>query len=348
MSREHLRLLLSGLAAGDSLGSTSEFVHQSRIPDVYARYAPEGWPFKQVGGGTFRWQPGEPTDDSEMAMAMVRSYLERGHFDPAHVAEQFVAWMKRGPKDIGGTTRRTLSRIAAGTPWHEGGLEDFRRNPANAANGSLMRNGIVLGLADSLDEAFEISLAHGVMTHYAPLPVLCCAAQTWIICRLLEGDALLEGGWLHWFEDDFQEWLGNTKTEFVNVWLNNVSDGSGLTALDEAWETLRAAEFHPDRFNPFETDFSIGQGYCLLTLQIGVWAAAWAQRESPFPNVPKGFPSEPFVRAGPWALSWVAMIGHDSDTYGATAGPIIAAACGEIPSELTERLWIMEKLATLP
>ena len=337
-----LKLLLSGLATGDSLGSTSEFVDQSRVPEVYARYAPEGWPFRQVGGGTFRWQSGEPTDDSEMAMAMVRSYLERGRFDAAHVAEQFVAWMQRGPKDIGGTTRRTLSRIAAGTPWHEGGLEDFRRNPRNAANGSLMRNGVVPGLASGLDEAFEITLSHSVMTHYAPLPVLCCAAQTWIIWRLLEGDGILEERWFDWFEDAFQDWLGRTNTPLVNTWLDNVQDAPRLTELEEAWETLRAAEFHPDRFNPFQTDFSIGQGYCLLTLQIGVWAAAWAHREAPFPRVPEGFPTEPFARTGPWALSWVAMIGHDADTYGATAGPLIAAACGYIPDELTEELWAFQ------
>jgi len=37
-------------------------------------------------------------------------------------------------------------------------------------------------------------------------------------------------------------------------------------------------------------------------------------------------------------LGWVAMIGHDSDTYGAAAGPLIAAAHQGLPSELTAGL----------
>ncbi len=68
---DKIKLLMLGLAAGDSLGSTSEFCAQSSVPEVYNRYKAEGWPFKQVGQGSFAWKPGEPTDDSAMAMCIV-------------------------------------------------------------------------------------------------------------------------------------------------------------------------------------------------------------------------------------------------------------------------------------
>ena len=57
----------------------------------------------------------------------------------------------------------------------------------------------------------------------------------------------------------------------------------------------------------------------------------------PFPT-PEGFPREVFEWTGPWALSWVAMIGHDADTYGATAGPMIAAAHDGLPEEMIHGL----------
>ena len=37
-------------------------------------------------------------------------------------------------------------------------------------------------------------------------------------------------------------------------------------------------------------------------------------------------------------LGWVALVGNDSDTYGATAGPLIAAAHGGLPAEMTDSL----------
>jgi hypothetical protein len=41
----------------------------------------------------------------------------------------------------------------------------------------------------------------------------------------------------------------------------------------------------------------------------------------------------------------VAMIGHDSDTYGAAAGPLIAAAHGKTARELTQGLEVLEEIA---
>ncbi len=333
VDREQLTLLLTGLAAGDSLGSTSEFVPQDKIPACYEKYRPMGWPFKQVGGGGCGWQPGEPTDDSDMALCVVKSCLELGRFDGDDVARRFVAWMDSRPKDIGGTTMRTLRSIADGTPWYEGGLAEYQRNPGNAANGSLMRNGIVLAFAEDLEEAFCLTIKQSIITHYAPLMVLCCAAHTYLLDELSGQIAVAnEEGWVAEFRDVFTLCLKDSEDEIVLGWRENVGDD-----LDAAWLTLEAADFDHESFNPFKEDFSGREGYCLLTLQIAAWAAAWSFDGKPFPT-PKGFPAEPFQRTKAWVLSWVAMIGHDCDTYGASAGPLIALTHNGLPEELTQEL----------
>ena len=337
LNNDNVELLLTGLAAGDSLGSTSEFVRQAEIPRLYARQAAAGWPFRQVGGGTFRWPAGAPTDDTDMAMCLVRSFREFGRFDGADIARRFVEWMETSPPDIGGTTRQTLSAIAAGRPWQEGGLGMFRRSPHGAANGSLMRNGVVPGMAENLDDALRTTVSHGMMTHYGPLPQICCAAQTWLIWELLAGHRPSSDGWLGRFRNDFTAWLGRTSDDICRGWRENVA-----SHLKSAWDKVLEAEWDPDAFNPFKLHFAGQDGYCLLTLQIAVWALHWSLREAPFP-APAGFPPEVFQRTGPFVLGWVAMIGHDSDTYGATAGPLIAAAHGGLPRDLTEGLLVLQK-----
>lgn len=337
MDTERLRLLLTGLACGDSLGSTSEFVPRDDIPEVYERYKVRGWPFRQVGGGMFGWTPGAPTDDTDMAMCLVRSFLEKGVFDGEDVARRFVEWMQGRPRDIGGTTLRTLGMIAEGTPWHEGGLADFQRNPGNAANGSLMRNGVVPGMAKDLHDAFQISLSHGMMTHYAPLPQLCCAAQSYLIWELCEGHDVLGANWLADFRRHFTSWLDDIRDDVCQAWRKIVKPD-----LDRAWHTLEEANFDPIFFDPFVISVRGGGGYCLLTLEVAVWATAWSLRGTEPFQPPKVLPEEVFERRGPWVLSWVPLVGFDTDTYGATAGPMIAAAHGSLPSDLTDGLLALQ------
>lgn len=91
-----LRLLLAGLAAGDSLGSTSEFATPLlKVRKIWERYQEDGWPFKQVGGGPFGWKPGDMTDDTQMAMCMVRAKFE-GELTVEGIGARFVRWMDSG------------------------------------------------------------------------------------------------------------------------------------------------------------------------------------------------------------------------------------------------------------
>jgi hypothetical protein len=330
---DQLRLLLTGLAAGDSLGTTAEFIPRDDVPRIYNRRRDSGWPFRQAGGNG--WEVGEPTDDTDMALCIARSFLEMGGFDGEDVAHRLLLWMRGGPKDVGTATAQSLSRIEEGIPWTEAAWKEYRRNPKSAPNGSLIRNGIVPALADTLDEAFRISLLQGIITHYHPLAVLCCAAQTYLIWGLLRERSTLPWAWLSPFRVRWNGWLSSTTDPVCREWLGRMGE-----AIDAAWSTFRRAEFDPDRFNPFRVPFPGRSGHSLLTLQIAVWAAAWSIKDTPLPT-PLGFPPEVFQRTGPWVLSWVAMIGHDCDSYGATAGPLVAAIHGGIPDELTAGLWAL-------
>ena len=91
-----------------------------------------------------------------------------------------------------------------------------------------------------------------------------------------------------------------------------------------------------EAFDAFEVSYAGRAGYCLLTLQIGVWALRWSVRGDPFP-VPTGLPAAVFGRREGWTLAWVPLVGGDADTSGATAGPMIAAI-HRTPVELTDGL----------
>jgi hypothetical protein len=50
----------------------------------------------------------------------------------------------------------------------------------------------------------------------------------------------------------------------------------------------------------------------------------------------EGLSSRGFRSIGPARSGWVAMVGHDADTYGAAAGLLIAAAHPSLPSGITD------------
>jgi ADP-ribosylglycohydrolase len=341
MDDQRLELLMLGLAAGDSLGSSVEFQPRARMPQVYESLKPSGWPFRQTGGGPFDWQPGDPTDDTAMALALLRGSRKSGGFDGGAVAQEFIAWYDSVPRDIGTATRQSLAALRDGTPWFEGGLPGYQRNPNGAANGSLMRNGIVAGMAGSIDEAFAISLKQSIITHYAPLPVLCCCVQTFLIWEFLAGRDPFAGNWVQACVLQLEALLNDGADDVVTRWRDTV--GSHVA---EAITALVSTDFHPITASPYTLNFDNRDGYCLLTLQIAVWAAQWSQRGIPYPT-PKGFPPEVFSRAtGPMFLSAVVMAGHDADTYGAVAGPLIAAIHGYVSRELTEGLKVWGAMKT--
>jgi len=166
-----------GFAIGDALGATVEFMTKGEIA---ARY---GVHDRMVGGGWLKLAPGKVTDDTEMALALGRSLTRRRGLDPRDLCEEFAAWLKKGPVDVGNTCRRGIRRYltegSIAAPYFEG----------DAGNGAAMR---VLPLAlatfghPGIAAAWCPAQCH--VTHHHPLSDAAALALVRMVHVLLAGE----------------------------------------------------------------------------------------------------------------------------------------------------------------
>ncbi|VXA97040.1 ADP-ribosylglycohydrolase family protein [Curtobacterium flaccumfaciens] len=168
-----------GSAAGDALGAGYEF-----RPAV-----PEPTPITMTGGGSFGWAPGEWTDDTSMAVPILRT-VARG--DPASesaldgLVAAWAAWSVDAP-DVGIQTRNVLSGLEARTASvaRAAARREHDSKGRSAGNGSLMRTAplVLAFLRGDVGEEERLAAAARVisdLTHYesdaGDACVLWCAA----------------------------------------------------------------------------------------------------------------------------------------------------------------------------
>lgn len=84
-----------GQIVGDSLGSQVEFKDAATVRALY----PSGME-ELEGSPLYRTLPGQPTDDSEMALTLARTLLRCGGFDGEAVMAAYKAWQKTHPVDF--------------------------------------------------------------------------------------------------------------------------------------------------------------------------------------------------------------------------------------------------------
>ncbi|HEY0331978.1 MAG TPA: ADP-ribosyl-[dinitrogen reductase] hydrolase [Rhodopseudomonas sp.] len=147
-----------GFAIGDALGATVEFMTRTEIAGKYGVHR------EIIGGGWLRLAPGQITDDTQMALALGTSLTKHGQFEVGDVCEEFAAWLKSRPIDVGSTCRRGIRRyITEGTvqgPYFEG----------DAGNGAAMRVlPVALATLGRPDQAQSWTLAQSRITHHHPL-----------------------------------------------------------------------------------------------------------------------------------------------------------------------------------
>jgi len=155
---------LVGSAVGDALGAPFEFGPAGQFSKRFPSPA-RGAKTEMCGGGSLGWEPGEFTDDTQMALLVAQSLVERGGLDEADIFDRFRTWLKAGPPDAGNQTRAVLG---SGRPWDVAAAEHFARSGHAAGNGSLMRTTPAaiwfsrFGQAATMDAARRISaLTHG-------------------------------------------------------------------------------------------------------------------------------------------------------------------------------------------
>lgn len=141
-----------GLAVGDALGATVEFMTPREIRATYREHR------DLIGGGWLHLRRGQVTDDTTMALALGRSILHAGRVDAHAAAEAFSDWMRGKPVDIGNTVRRGIAAYRiSGEPVSP--INDF-----DAGNGACMRC-LPVALATLGADPEQIAAANRAQAH---------------------------------------------------------------------------------------------------------------------------------------------------------------------------------------
>ena len=170
-----------GLALGDALGATVEFMTPREIQSRYGVH-------REIrGGGWLNIKPGQVTDDTTMALALGEAILaDRGEVRAMSCALAFDNWMKGKPVDIGNTVRRNLVAFRrSGNPAAPPSDED-------AGNGAVMRIlPIALALMGESESAVRrAALAQAHVTHHNPASDAACCLVVFAVQAFLGGDSL--------------------------------------------------------------------------------------------------------------------------------------------------------------
>jgi len=116
-----------GLAVGDALGATVEFMTASEIAAKYGVFK------EMTGGGWLRLKPGQVTDDTQMALCIARAIRKAQGWSPEAIAHEFAVWLKSRPVDCGDTCRKGIRAFML-----HGTLE-VPYNQWDGGNGAAMR-----------------------------------------------------------------------------------------------------------------------------------------------------------------------------------------------------------------
>ncbi|GAA1879780.1 ADP-ribosylglycohydrolase family protein [Lapillicoccus jejuensis] len=286
--RDRARGAVLGSAAGDALGAAYEFG---------TRALGDGPP-RMLGGGLGNFAPGEWTDDTTMAWAVLDAAATYGDLRGAPaldaVASRFREWWESGPADIGNQTRSVLGLVGpspTGAALTATSHALHERTGHTAGNGSLMRTGpVALAHLGDAAAAADAARAVGDLTHHDDRALEACA-----LCTLAVRHAVVHG------ELDVRVGLGSLGADAAARW---------ASWLDEAEQR------EPGSFSP--------NGFVVTALQ-----AAW----SAIAHTPVSPDDPPRHLAD--ALETAIRIGDDTDTVAAIAGALLGARWGlsAVPAE---------------
>lgn len=171
---------LLGLAVGDALGTTLEFSARDSRPRLTG----------MEGGGPFRLEPGQWTDDTSMALALADSLIACDGLDEHDLMTRFASWMNEGAYssngrcfDIGNTVCAALNRFQ-----ESGNPIAGSTNPNSAGNGSLMRLApVAIRYWDDGTARRDVAARQSMPTHGAPEAVDACVAFADMLADAIAG-----------------------------------------------------------------------------------------------------------------------------------------------------------------
>ncbi|MFB5675158.1 ADP-ribosylglycohydrolase family protein [Paenibacillus terreus] len=173
---------LYGLAVGDALGGTTEFMSTREIEAKY------GYLTEIIGGGVWSLKPGEVTDDTMMTLCVAEGILENPDDPVEAIGRYFVEWYQSRPKDIGNIIRHVFEKYEG--DWIEAAFIAHMDLGQSGGNGSLMRC-LPAALAYKDTVAMErVTVIQSRMTHYDPRCSEACIMYNRMAHRLLQGESL--------------------------------------------------------------------------------------------------------------------------------------------------------------
>lgn len=170
-----------GLAIGDAVGTTLEFQRRdsAHVGDM-------------VGGGPFRLQPGEWTDDTSMALCLADSLVENAGLDVRDFAMRLSRWYAKGENsvtghcfDIGNTTRTALEG------WMREGNFIGNGDETSNGNGALIRQApLSIFQRHSLELSWLTAKSQSGATHNAIEGQSSCQLLSVVLYYALNGASL--------------------------------------------------------------------------------------------------------------------------------------------------------------
>lgn len=176
---ERIRGGLYGVAVGDALGGTTEFMAPREIALRH------GYLTEIVGGGVWQLEPGEVTDDTMMTLGVAEGILANPADPVAEIGERFLAWYASRPKDIGNIIRHVLGTYKGN--WFEAALLADLDLGQSAGNGSLMRCLPAALCYPRLADVRRVMRRQSKMTHYDERCGEACEIYGRIAFAMLDG-----------------------------------------------------------------------------------------------------------------------------------------------------------------
>jgi ADP-ribosyl-[dinitrogen reductase] hydrolase len=222
-----------GMVIGDSLGSQVEFQNAETIRATYP-----GGVRDLAASPVWHTLAGQPTDDSELGLALARSLVRTHRYDPEDAAAAYGRWYASKPFDCGHTTGIAFG-AAASAASDKARAARTAADQRSQSNGSLMRIAPIGVWAGDPDEAAATAGEDSALSHPHPVCRASCACFAAAISAAL---------------------LGAERQQMMETALR-VADAAGPEAAPVASSLRQAAAGVPP------TEFQHQMGWVLIALQ---------------------------------------------------------------------------------
>ncbi|GAA0682028.1 ADP-ribosylglycohydrolase family protein [Marinobacterium maritimum] len=239
--QDKLTGMLIGLAVGDALGASVEFMAPGSFEPVTG----------YRGGGPHGLEPGYWTDDTSMALCSAYSLIERKGFDPHDQMDRFVRWFREGYCsstdrcfDIGNRTRSALLRYERTADPFAG-----EESTDQAGNGTLMRLAPLVIHACDRPELPALAAEHARLTHADPR----CLDANRAFALMLKAALTASNPSEVWQDPELTELLPELDAEVIGVCLGSFLEREppSIRATGYVIDSLEAALWafsHSDSF----------------------------------------------------------------------------------------------------